>query len=157
MKSRTRTKKNPTSSPAKTIDAGLPVDTPKRSEASVLVPIVTIDADAGASPKARAAGTALVRLTRDHEWEVLTQLAIDARNDLEGLVDEAMTKAAGRPSHGSRLASVMADIVVRHVVSKLTGAKVLAMIQGDPELVLEADRLVAASLAEWQARIGVKV
>ncbi len=118
---------------------------------TVLVPVVTIDADAGASPKARAAGTALVRLTREREWEALTQLAIDARNDLEGLVDEAMAKTAGRPSHGTRLASVMADIVVRHVVSKLTGAEVLEMIQGDPELVLEAERLVEAA---QKARAG---
>lgn len=113
---------------------------------TVLVPVVTIDADAGASPKARAAGTALVRLACDAEYEFVTDLAMDARNALEDAVSVTMV------APDSYLPSVLTDIVIRHVVSKLTGPEVLAMIQADPEVVLEAERLVEELKAARKAR-----
>lgn len=103
---------------------------------TVSVPVVTIDADAGAPPKVREADSALVWLCRDGREEDVTELAMDARHALADRVDESL----GHPD--GEAASVLTDIAVRHVVAGLTAEAVLVLVQSRPELVLEAKRLI---------------
>lgn len=100
------------------------------------VPLVTVDADAVHPSKVREAGSALTWLSSEGRDEDVTELVMDARNDLAERVHEALASPEGE------VASVMTDIAVRHVISKLTGAQVLEMVQSHPELVLEARRHV---------------
>lgn len=111
----------------------------RATQETVSAPVVTIDADAGAPPKVREAGSALVWLCRDGREEDVTELAMDARNDLENRVDEVL----GHPDGWA--ASVLTDIAVRHVVSGLTAEAVLVLVQSHPEIVLEARKLVEAT------------
>jgi len=112
----------------------------RAAKETVSVPVVAIDADAGAPPEVREAGSALVWLCQDDRDEEVTELAMDARNALAERVYEAL----GRPD--GEAASVLADIAVRHVISGLTAEAVL--VRTHPELVLEARRRVEAMRRE---------
>lgn len=118
----------------------------RAAKGTVLAPVLTVDADAGASPRTREAGTALVWLCRDGREEDVTALAMDVRNALAERVHEAL----GRPA--DEAASVLTDIAVRHVVSGLTAEAVLVLVQSRPELVLEARRGVEALRAKRSGR-----
>lgn len=115
-------------------------------EERIPVPVVTIDADAGAPPEVREAGSALVWLCQNDRDEEVTELAMDSRNALAERVYEAL----GRPD--GEAASVLTDVAVRHVVSGLTAEAVLVLVRTRPELVLEARRNVETLRAERAGR-----
>jgi hypothetical protein len=103
------------------------------------VPLVTIDADATATPNQREAGSALVWLSSDGREEDVTELVMDARNDLAARVHETLASPEGE------LASIMTDLAVRHVIRGLTPEVVTALLRSHPELVLEAKRHAEAT------------
>lgn len=110
----------------------------RAAKTTVPVPVSTLDADAGAPPMAREAGSAFAWLCQDGRDEEVTLLAMDATKALTDGVHAAL----GQPDGVA--ASVLTDIAVWHVVSGLTADAVLNLARSHPELVLEAKRSVEA-------------
>lgn len=88
----------------------------------------------------------LATLAEDGRDKDVTELAMEARSDLARKVHASLGSPKGK------LASVMADIAVRHLVSNLTSLDVIAMVQSRPGLVLEARRGVEALQAKRSGR-----
>lgn len=102
----------------------------------VTVPLLTVTADAVHPPKVREAGSALTWLSSEGRDEDVTELVMDARNDLAERVHETLASPEGE------VASVMTDLALRHIIRGLTAEAVTVLLQSHPELVLEARRHV---------------
>lgn len=87
----------------------------------------------------------LASLAEDGREEDVTELMMEARNDLARRVDASLGSPDGE------VASVMTDIAVRHVLANLAGLEVIATVQSRPELVVETRRAVAALEARRKA------
>lgn len=80
----------------------------------------------------------LVALAEDGREEDVTDLMMEAR----GALGQRVHASLGSPD--GEVASVMTDIVVRHILANLTGLEVIATVQSRPELVLATRKSVAA-------------